>query len=89
MSLKELRKEIDEINKNIIKLIVKRMKLAEEIVEYKKANALPIYIPEREKEVIENVRKIAKENNLDENMIEEVFWKIIEHTREMQKEAKK
>ena len=50
--LKELRKEIDRIDKQIISLIDERMKISLKVGETKKKNNIPIFDPEREKEVI-------------------------------------
>lgn len=80
-TIEELRAEIDKLNREIVELLAKRMEVAGEIVEYKKQRGLPAYAPERENAVIENVKMLAKENRLDEKMAEDVFWKIIEHTR--------
>ncbi len=80
-----LRKQIDEINKGIVELLAERLEVAGEIAEYKRLHELPVHIPEREKQVIENIKSLAKENGLDEKMIEDVFIKIIEHTRNSEK----
>lgn len=80
-TIEELRAEIDRINREILELLAKRMEVAQEIAEYKKQRGLPVHVPEREKQVIENVKSLAKEKGLDEKMIEDVFLKIIEHTR--------
>ncbi len=84
-TIEELREEIDGINKGIVELLARRMEVAGEIAEYKKLHNLPIHVPEREKAVIENVKELARKTGLDEKMIEDVFWKIIEHTRNGEK----
>ncbi len=80
-TIEQLRAEIDKLNREIVELLAKRMEVAGEIAEYKKQRDLPVRVPEREKAVIENVKRLAKENGLDEKMIEDVFLKIIEHTK--------
>lgn len=84
-TMEQLRAEIDEINREIVGLLAKRMEVAGEIAEYKKRLGLPVHVPEREKTVIENVKMLAKEKRLDEKMIEDLFWKIIKHTRNSEK----
>ena len=49
MDLNELRLEIDRIDDCMVKLFAERMFVASEIAEYKKANSLPVYDPERER----------------------------------------
>jgi len=80
-TIEELRSQIDKLNREIVELLAKRMEVAGEIAEYKRQRGLPVHVPEREKQVIENVKNLAKEKGLDEKMIEDVFMKIIEHTR--------
>lgn len=79
--MEQLRSEIDKINKEIVELLAKRMEVAGEIAEYKKRRGLPAHVPERESQVIENVKELARKSGLDEKMIEDVFMKIMEHTR--------
>ncbi len=60
--LKELRVEIDEIDAQIARLFEKRMEVAKGVVEYKIANNLEIFQPERENEVlIKNCERIKNE----------------------------
>lgn len=85
-TIEELRAEIDKLNKEMVELLAKRMEVAGEIAEYKRQRGLPVHVPEREKQVIENVKNIAKEKGLDEKIAEDIFLKIIEHTRNSEKE---
>ena len=57
--LNECRKEIDEIDQQLIKLFEQRMKISKEVVTYKLANNMQIFQPKREKDVIEkNVKRL-------------------------------
>ncbi len=51
--LEQCRKEIDEIDEQLMELFEKRMNLSKEVIIYKLANNLEIYQPDREKTVIE------------------------------------
>lgn len=51
--LKEIRKEITEIDNQMATLFTKRMELVKQVSEYKKICGMPIYDPEREAEVLE------------------------------------
>ncbi len=59
MELNELRNEIDQIDSQLVKLFVERMKLSAQIGDYKKQNKLPIYVPVREREKLQEVAKLA------------------------------
>lgn len=57
------RKEIDEIDEEMIALFEKRMMVAREVVRYKLEHELEIFQPQREQQVIEkNLRKVTQEN---------------------------
>ena len=55
MELSEIRKCIDDVDNQLVELFVKRMKLSEQVADYKKANNLPIYVPAREREKLQAV----------------------------------
>ena len=58
--LKKLRDEIDDIDKQIVELIEKRMKASVKVGELKKENNIPVFDAEREKELIEEKIKLLK-----------------------------
>lgn len=53
--IEELRKHIDEIDGEISKLFVERMKLCEEIGKIKAVEHMPVEVSSREKEIIDRV----------------------------------
>ena len=59
MELIELRGDIDKIDNELIRLFCARMEIAAQIAEYKKANDLPVFVPEREAEKLTQVVEIA------------------------------
>lgn len=84
MNLEELRIEIDKCNNEIIGAIKKRFYVTREIGKIKKDSNLSSYDKNREDKVINNVRLLAQNSNLNEDMIEDIFriimkQVIIEH----------
>ena len=73
MNLEELRIEVDNANKDIVKSISKRFLATRKIGDLKAKSNLSSVDKNRENIVIENVRLLAKENNLDEDMMEKIF----------------
>lgn len=61
MNLEECRKEIDNIDKEIVELFVKRMNVAKDVALYKKENSMNIYDAERERKLLEKVEENAGE----------------------------
>ena len=59
MELKEIREQIDAIDSELVDLFVKRMALSAQVADYKKANHLPIYVPAREREILQDVAEKA------------------------------
>ena len=59
MDIKDLRTKIDEIDDNLVKLFVQRMDVAAQVADYKKENNMPIHIPAREREKLQDVAQKA------------------------------
>ena len=62
MNLEECRKEIDNIDKQLVALFIKRMDVAKEVAAYKKATGKAVYDAERERKLLEKVEENAGEN---------------------------
>ena len=74
MDLQQLRKEINEIDNEIIELFKKRMNCCFGVAEYKIENNLPVFQADREKEIIEHIHKLGKEM-LAAQFIQRIFAK--------------
>ena len=59
MELKELRNKIDAVDDELVRLFVQRMELSAQVADYKKENKLPIFVPAREREILQDVAKKA------------------------------
>ena len=59
MDLNDIRQEINQVDAKLVELFVKRMELAAQVADYKKEKGLPIYVPAREREVLESVAKLS------------------------------
>lgn len=74
--LTNLRKEIDIIDKDIIKLLYKRMQIVKHIGIYKRINNLPIFDQKRWNDLLDNRLYQAKILGLDKNLIANIFDQI-------------
>ena len=61
MNLKDIRLEIDEIDRSIIELYKRRMECSRQVAEYKTKNGLPVFNAEREEQVLDSVEESAGE----------------------------
>lgn len=56
-NLKTLRNNIDKIDDEISELFIRRLRIVEDIYEYKKLNGMNIYDSKRENEVLQKIDK--------------------------------
>lgn len=59
MDLSELRNKIDDIDSELVRLFIARMNVAAQVADYKKENHLPVYVPARERAVLQDVAEKA------------------------------
>ena len=85
-TLSDWRRRIDEIDRKLVELLNERSHCALEIGKLKQQANLPLYQPEREKEVIQN----AEQNNkgpLTDAAIRRLFERIIDEARSAERSA--
>ena len=78
MNLDELRAKIDEIDNKLLDLYNERLEYVLKVGELKNSTKSPIYRPEREKEIIERLKKINKQKGgkLSDRAIEALFLEM-------------
>ena len=72
-----LRQQIDEIDSQLVELLARRAKITAEVGKYKSQVGLPIYVPEREAELIAKRRAEAEQQNVSPILIEDLLRRII------------
>jgi chorismate mutase-like protein len=82
--LRELRNAIDEIDRDIVELLAKRLRLVMKVGEYKRANGLAIYDAERERDLLARVGNAAP-SPLEPAMAQRIFQCVIQESRELEK----
>lgn len=81
MSLLKLREEIDALDKQLVVLLGRRLRIAKEIARIKKREKLPIFDPVREKELKARLQEFARAEGLSASIIEELFALLLDYTR--------
>jgi chorismate mutase len=84
--LTRLRDAIDRVDEVLVKLLNQRAKYAIEIGEIKGHLQLPIYAPEREKEVLQHVEETSA-GPLRDAAIRRLFERIIDESRRVERES--
>ena len=85
MTIEDWRKKIDEMDLKLVELINQRAAAAREIGKLKNNTNLPIYEPEREKKILEAVKK-ANRGPLPDSEVQHVFERIIDVMRKLQQQ---
>ncbi len=86
MTLGDWRSRIDEIDRKLVQLLNERSHCALEIGKLKQAQNLPLYQPDREREVLENAER-ANPGPLSDAAIRRLFERIIDEARSAEREA--
>jgi chorismate mutase len=86
MSLSDWRRRIDEIDRKLVELLNERSRCALEIGKLKQAEKIPLYQPEREKEVLENAERMNA-GPLTDAAIRRLFERIIDEARSAERAA--
>ena len=84
--LTRLRDAIDRVDEVLVKLLNQRARYAIEIGEIKGVLSLPIYVPEREKEVLAHAESTSG-GPLDPAAVRRLFERIIDESRRVERES--
>jgi chorismate mutase len=84
--LEQLRDDIERVDRSIIELIAARVRLAREVGNAKRAAGLPTLDPAREAAVIRNAAVLAREANLHDDDVRQIFWHLVGLCRRAQLE---
>ena len=84
MSIEHWRKEIDQIDEQLVRLLNERSKCAIELGRIKRELGLAIYSPDREKQVIQHVTSVNG-GPLDAAAMRRLFERIIDESRSIER----
>ncbi len=87
MSIDSLRKKIDKIDNEIVRLLLERAKIVKRISVIKKRKNLDVFSPERERKILERLKKIST-SVLKESDIELIFKEIFSVFRSLETNLK-
>ena len=84
MDIAGWREQIDDLDRRLVELLNERATAAREIGRLKRNTNMPIYEPDREKLIFENVRK-ANRGPLPDSELLQVYERIIDVMRNIQR----
>jgi chorismate mutase-like protein len=82
-SIADWRKKIDELDRRLVDLINERARCAQEIGRLKRNTQMPIYEPDRERTIFENVHRI-NQGPLPDRELTRIFERLIDVMRKLQ-----
>lgn len=74
--IEELREKIDNLDNMVLETLANRMKIIEDIGQYKKQNNITILQPDRWEKILNRVTAEAKQLGLNRELVEKVFKAI-------------
>lgn len=88
LNLKKIRKQIDKVDKRLVKVLAKRFEITKKVGIFKKIHNLPPLDKEREKIVFSKREKLAIKLNLNPKLVKRIFKLIIEEVKKNHKKIK-
>lgn len=87
LGIPTLRDEIDRIDRDLIKLVARRLHSSVEIARIKLVKGLEMRSPDREAELIDEARQDATSLGVDPDYVEELMNVVLDHSRAAQQRA--
>ena len=84
VALKNRRRDIENVDRQLIQLLADRVRIGKEIGSLKRAEGLPTVDPAREAEVIRRACEMAREVGLPDEAVRAIFWQIVGLSRRAQ-----
>ena len=88
MTLTELRKEIEAIDRELVDLIARRTYVADTIAEVKAQQGLPTVDETQEQQVMDRAAENAERFDVDANLVKAIFRLLIELNKVEQREQR-
>lgn len=83
-ALSELRAGIDELDSQLIELLARRAALTSKVGEVKAKTGMPVYVPEREAQMLEIRQAQAAECGVSESLVEDLMRRIMRESYHIQ-----
>jgi chorismate mutase len=85
MDIADWRRKIDELDRRLVQLLNERAECAHEIGKLKRNSGMPIYEPNREKIIFDNIRQENK-GPLSDVQLRMVYERLVDVMRQIQRE---
>ncbi|MDF3067439.1 MAG: chorismate mutase [Polyangiaceae bacterium] len=83
LDLDSLRRDIDAVDQQILKLLHDRVRLVLQVGDYKRERGIPVYDPARERALLDRLGKSA-ELPLDQDAVRRIFERLVDEFRRIE-----
>lgn len=84
LGINRMRNRIDLIDRDIVKMLARRQRLALEIGKVKAQRNMPVHVPEREDELLAIIREEAAFQGISEVLVDRLFQDVLTESRRAQ-----
>lgn len=84
--LEAFRRSIDDLDRRILQLVAERVKIVLAVGEFKRENDLPVYDPDRERNMLDRLCSQAPEP-LDGETVRRIFERLIDESRRIEQHS--
>jgi chorismate mutase len=84
MDIADWRKKIDDLDRRLVELLNERAQCAHEIGKLKRNSSMPVYEPDREKIIYQNISRYNP-GPLSEMQLRQVYERLIDVMRQIQR----
>ncbi len=85
MDIADWRQKIDDLDRQLVRLMNERAQCAHEIGKLKRNSAMPIYEPDRERIIFQNIARV-NEGPLSDVQLRQVYERLVDVMRQIQRE---
>jgi chorismate mutase len=87
-TIDDWRNRIDAIDRKLVELLNERAQCAMEIGHLKRSQGVPVYQPDREREILANVES-ANSGPLEDTAVRRLFERVIDEARSLERVARR
>jgi chorismate mutase len=85
MDIADWRLKIDELDRQLVALINQRARCAEEIGKLKRDSSIPIYEPDRERIIFDNIARM-NQGPLTQVQLRQIYERLVDVMRQIQRD---
>ncbi|WP_179862174.1 chorismate mutase [Longibacter salinarum] len=86
--LRDIRSRIDQLDRAIVELLAERQSAVDDIADIKEQKNDNVRDPDRESQLMDRLRGIARDHDVSPDLVEDLFGSIIAHSVDRQNDRR-